>query len=143
MLLGNKEFKPELGKTFWLALTAGSKQGFTVEAFGPDDAATRRELEEAITSPAAFENDRPGGAEGLSRRTPQGPGARRAVLYAEDDALQNILYVKEGPGTVPLRLYNARTGKAEPIIHAKVVPGMNRITFENGEFTSGTTDRSS
>ena len=48
VLLGNEVFKPELGKTFCLTLTAGSKQGFTVEAFGPDDAATRKELEEAL-----------------------------------------------------------------------------------------------
>lgn len=105
-------------------------------AFGPDDAATREELEEVITSPVAFEND-------ATWRTRRDLWARfhkdlgadeHPLLYAEDDAMQNILYVKQGREEWPLRLYNTRTGKAEPIIHAKVVPGMNRITFEKGEF---------
>jgi len=41
---------------------------------------------------------------------------------------------KEGREPFPLRIYNARTGKSEQVTHAKVVPGMNRITFEKGEF---------
>ena len=53
----NEEFRPEVGKTYCLILTDGSKSGMTIVAHGPDDAETAKELREVIESPSAFEND--------------------------------------------------------------------------------------
>ena len=136
MLLGNEEFTPELGKTYCLILTHGSKRGMTIVAHGPDDPETAKELHELIESPSAFEND----ATWRKRRSlwskfrkDLGPD-ETPLLYAEDDACQNVLYIKSRERQFPLHLYNARSGKSEPIIHAKVLPGMNRITYDKGYF---------
>jgi hypothetical protein len=142
VLLGNEDFKPEVGSTYCLILTAGSKRGMTVEAHGPEDAATAKQMKEIIESPSAFEND----ATWRARRAlwakfckDLGPD-ERPLLYGEDDGFRYILYVKGAPslsaqgGQFPLHLYDKATGKTEPIIHAKVIPGMNRITFSDGQF---------
>ena len=42
--------------------------------------------------------------------------------------------MKRGEGPFPLHLYNAGTGKSERITHAKVLPGVNRITYDEGYF---------
>ena len=102
----------------------------------PDDAATARQTREVIESPSAFENDtiwrkrRPLWAK---FRADLGPG-ETPLLYAEDDSLRRILYVKSSGGPSPLHLYDRASGKSEPIVSQKVVPGMNRITFAAGEF---------
>ena len=136
VLLGNDEFKPEVGETYCLILTAGSKRGMTIVAHGPDDAATAKELREVIESPSAFEND----ATWRKRRSLWSKfrkdlgGGETLLLYGEDDALRHILYVKGGKEQFPLHLYDMRAGRSEPIIHAKVLRGMNRITYAEGEF---------
>ena len=136
ILRGDSHFKPALGKTYCLILTDGSVRGKTVEAFGPDDPVTVRQMKEIIESPSAFENDKTW----RQRRTLWSKFAKdlgpteAPLIYSEDDACRNILYLKAGEGEHPLRLYNIETGRAEPIIHAKVLAGVNRITFEHGAF---------
>jgi hypothetical protein len=135
-LLGNELFVPETGRTYCLIVTAGSKRGYTVEAFGPDDTATLKEMKKVIGSPSAFQNDTTWGKRrALWAKFRKDRGSDEApLLYCEDGALRNILYVKKGDLPFPIHLYQAATGKSEPIIHAKVIPGVNRITFENGQF---------
>jgi hypothetical protein len=137
VLRGNVGFTPEAGKTYCLILTAGSKQGLTVVAHGPDDAATAAETRRVIGSPSAFENDatwRKRRALWAGFRKDAGPGGAIAV-YGEDDAFRNILYVKaDSRGPFPLHLYDAGARKSEPVVHAKVLPGVNRITYEKGYF---------
>jgi hypothetical protein len=128
-------FDPEVGKTYCIILTAGSKQGMTVVAFGPDDAATHQALEGLMTSPSAFEND----AAWRKRRAlwtkfHKDVGTVEPLIYCEDDALENILYVKPGPGGTSVFLYSATKGAAHQIISARVIRGINRITFHEGTF---------
>ncbi len=135
-LLGNGLFVPETGRTYCLIVTAGSKRGYTVEAFGPDDAATLTEMKTIMGSPSAFQND----ATWRKRRalwekfrkdlgTDDAP-----LLYCEDGALRNILYVKKGDDPFAIHLYQGATGKSGPIVPAKVIRGVNRITFDKGQF---------
>ena len=136
VLLGNEGFKPAAGRTYCLILTAGSKRGMTVVAYGPDDAATAKELREVIESPSASENDatcRKRRALWVKFQKDLGEG-EKLLLYGEDDSLRHLLYVRGGEHPFPLHLYDSRTGKSEPIIHAKVLPGMNRITYDKGNF---------
>jgi hypothetical protein len=136
VLLGNEEFQPEAGGAYSLILTDGSKRGMTLVAYGPDDAATAKELREVIESPSAFENDatwRKRRALWAKLRKDLGPD-EKPLLYCEDESLRRILFVKGGDVQFPLHLYDMRTGKSEPIIHAKVLPGMNRITYDEGSF---------
>ena len=137
ILRGDSHFKPVFGKTYCLILTDGSVRGKTVEAFGPDDLVTVSQLREMIESPSAFENDgtwrqrRNLWVKFAKDREP----TEAALIHAEDDACGNILHLlRAGEGEHPLRLYNIETGRAAPIIHAKVLPGVNRITFEQGAF---------
>jgi hypothetical protein len=132
---GDDAFSPEVGKTYCLILTAGSKRGMTVVAFGPDDDATARAMREVISSPSAFEND----ATWRERRAlwakfRRDVGDIQPLVYGEDDPPRNILYLKPGEGPWPLFLYNARKGTSEPVMHAKVIPGVNRITYDHGYF---------
>lgn len=136
VLLRDEQFIPEIGKTYCLIVTAGSKQGMTVEAFGPDDAATLKELKAVMSSTSAFQND----ATWRKRRN-LWAGFHRdlgtdevPLLYCEDDALRNILYIKRGDAPFPIHLYQVASGKSEPIIHAKTLRGVNRITFDKRQF---------
>jgi hypothetical protein len=135
-LLGNEVFTPETRRTYCLIVTAGSKRGLTVEAFGPDDAETLKEMKAVIGAPSAFQND----ATWRKRRAlwakfQKDIGIDEApLLYCEDDVLRSILYVRKGHETYPIHLYKVATGKSEPIIHAKVIRGVNRITFDKEGF---------
>lgn len=135
-LSSNDVFIPEIGKTYCLIVTEGSKRGLTVQAFGPDDAATLKEMKALMSSPSAFQNNaiwKKRRALWAKYRTDLGTD-ENPLLYCEDAALLTILYVKKGNEPFPIRLYRAKTGKSEPIIHAKVIPGVNRISFDNGQF---------
>ncbi len=136
VLRGDSHFKPALGKTYCLFLTDGSKRGMTVEAFGSDDPSTVTQMKEIIGSPSAFENDkawRQRRALWTKFAKDLGP-TEVPLIYAEDDACRNILYLKGGEREYAFHLYDIETGRAKPIIHAKVLPGVNRITFEKGAF---------
>lgn len=135
-LLGNGLFVPEIGRTYCLIVTAGSKRGMTVEAFGPDNAATLQEMKAVMSSPSAFQNDatwQKRRALWAKFRTDLGPD-EAPLLYCEDDAHRTILYVKRTEDPFPIHLYRAATGKSEPITPSKVIRGANRITFEEGQF---------
>ncbi len=136
VLPSKKSFIPENGRIYCLIVTAGSKRGWTVEAFGPDDAATLQEMKVIMGSSSAFQND----ATWQKRRALWAKlrndlGTEEAMLlYCEDDALRNILYVKKGDEPFPIHLYHSATGRSEPVVHAKTIRGANRITFEEGHF---------
>ncbi len=135
-LLGNDLFVPETGKSYCLIVTDGSKRGMTVEAFGPDDATTLQEMKAVMGSPSAFQND----ATWQQRRALWAKfrndlGTDGApLLYCEDDARRTILYLKRTDEPFPIHLYRAATGKSEQITPARVIRGVNRITFEEGQF---------
>ena len=135
-LLGDEQLIPEIGKTYCLIVTAGSKRGLTVEAFGPDDAATLKEMKAVMGSPSAFQNDAIWRKRrDLWARFQKDHGTDETpLLYCEDDALRNILYVKKCNEPFPIYLYRVASGKSEPIIHAKAIRGVNRITFDKGQF---------
>ena len=58
----------------------------------------------------------------------------RCCSTAKNDSLRHILYVKGGESPFPLHLYDTEKGKSEQIVHAKVLPAINRIPDNKGAF---------
>ncbi len=136
LLVGERRFDPRKGATYCLVLTHGSKAGMTVEAYGPDDATTLEELRKMMRSPEAFGND----VTSRKRRALWKAFRKTAPetvirIYCEDDALSQILFIPEGEedrGTY--FLFELNSGTTMPLMPAKLVPRVNRITFEGDAF---------
>ncbi|MFO0880409.1 MAG: hypothetical protein U0840_23940 [Gemmataceae bacterium] len=57
---------------------------------------------------------------------------REIDVYAENPSLTQVLFRSKGTTC----LFSLRTGKVEPVLHMKLLPRINRITYEQNKVAS-------
>jgi hypothetical protein len=126
----------EVGKIYALIITDGSKLGKTIVAWAEDMPEAFAEVKRIMESPEAYQNSpRWAKRRQLWRDFGRDVGFKeRITVYCENDELNQILYAVEKDGRPSLYLYDAASKDGHPMIHAKMIPGVNRITYEDGEF---------
>ncbi len=126
----------EVGQSYALIITDGSKLGKTIVAWDEDTPEAFAEVKRIMDSPEAYQNNpRWAKRRQLWRNFGRDVGFKeRITVYCENDELDKILYVVEEGGRPNLHVYDAASKNAQPIHHAKMIPGVNRITYENEQF---------